>query len=435
MDLLEQFSRHILKSYGSDTGAVTVKFEAIGHPVEAGDLTEHAFSRLANVYPVTDSLVFVEAPQPLDSLYEMLLESAEQGPGASADSFAKMKAAALSNLHNTEMAPPSPVPITYHLASAIPQDWYTNDNRWLVYAPKPDEAATPVCGFEIRTAPRAAPLLAPKLVGPLPMEAAAAPAMAGGIEAAELVSRIAAVRQLSSDAALGTTPDPTLSLKYAVVRIERQWLDQSLFTLFRDWHIRGMSAGQVSAPPVGLGLIPVAAIAVRDLSVTADWSAADAAQLASAASVGPFALAGGTWSPSEGAVRNPRTQIVGWVCSPVPSLPPQSDPALARKAVSFVRLEHDGLYVAKFTVGWQERDETGSYVDKSYASGEVTMGYAHQVDMAADAINLHIEAWAATGLVWDPWGQIMSLSPSTPTNKRYRVSGTTLDCHCDILPV
>jgi len=47
--------------------------------------------------------------------------------------------------------------------------------------------------------------------------------------------------------------------------------------------------------------------------------------------------------------------------------------------------------------------------------------------MPGDARDVKIEAWAATGLVWDPWGEIMSLSVGGPNQKTYKVTGTTLN--------
>jgi len=340
MGLLERFSRYVVQSYGGDGSAVSIKFEAIGHPVEAQDVSDYAFSRLANVFPRPDSDVFVEASQALDALYAMLLDSAEIGNGSESAAFSKMKSNARANLLKSEMAPPSAVPIKYHLSSAVPEDWFTNDNRWLTYPPAGRKSAPGALiaqdgparnDLQIRTAPAtrhdARLSRAPLVVGifSAPGKSAAPGATESGTD---VVARISGTRALALDATPSTTPAPSLSLQYALVRIERKWLDQALFTFFRNWHVPGMTAGQVSSPPVGLALLPVAAIAVRELTLTAAWSAADAAQLASAVSVGPFALAGGTWSPNEGTLRNPRTQIIGWLCTPVPTLPPQSDPSL-----------------------------------------------------------------------------------------------------------
>jgi len=93
----------------------------------------------------------------------------------------------------------------------------------------------------------------------------------------------------------------------------------------------------------------------------------------------------------------------------------------------FVRLKHDGAYVARFTVSWEEADHNGEYGPHSWSSGEVTADYTHQVDLPGDARRVKIHADAATGLVWDPWGDAINVTEDGPTNKTYRIFGTTLD--------
>ena len=47
--------------------------------------------------------------------------------------------------------------------------------------------------------------------------------------------------------------------------------------------------------------------------------------------------------------------------------------------------------------------------------------------MPANARNVRIQAWAATGLAWEQWGEILDVNLNAPDNKVYRVFGTTLD--------
>ncbi len=98
----------------------------------------------------------------------------------------------------------------------------------------------------------------------------------------------------------------------------------------------------------------------------------------------------------------------------------------------FVRVAHAGAYVAKFQVTWVEPDANGQYtVNKQWESGEKTAGYSQQIDLPGDAKGVRIKAQAATGLVWDPWGEIMNIALDGPDNKTYRATGTTLDRHWD----
>lgn len=94
----------------------------------------------------------------------------------------------------------------------------------------------------------------------------------------------------------------------------------------------------------------------------------------------------------------------------------------------FVKVWHDGGYVAKFRVSWQEPSGVGDkMVNKTFESGEQTAGYTKSVAIPGDAKSVKIYAEAATGLVWSPWGEIMNVERNGPDNKTYRAYGTTLD--------
>ena len=93
----------------------------------------------------------------------------------------------------------------------------------------------------------------------------------------------------------------------------------------------------------------------------------------------------------------------------------------------FIRLRHDGAYTARWPITWEEADQNGNYAAQSWSSGEQTAGYTHQVDLPGDARNVKIFAEGATGLAWDPWGDAINLTEEGPTNKTYRIYGTTLD--------
>jgi thiol-activated cytolysin len=93
----------------------------------------------------------------------------------------------------------------------------------------------------------------------------------------------------------------------------------------------------------------------------------------------------------------------------------------------YVSVKHDGGYVAKWQITWQEPDARGNPVGKSWESGNKTAGYTYQLDLPGDATNVNVRAWAATGLVWDPWGQISFPTLNGPNNKCHRITGTTLN--------
>lgn len=93
----------------------------------------------------------------------------------------------------------------------------------------------------------------------------------------------------------------------------------------------------------------------------------------------------------------------------------------------FIKLQHRGAYVGRFTVSWKEPDENGKYtVPRSWTSGNQTSGYSQTVNLPGDAQGVNLVGEAATGLVWAPWGEAINLTVNGPPNKCYRIKGTTL---------
>lgn len=93
----------------------------------------------------------------------------------------------------------------------------------------------------------------------------------------------------------------------------------------------------------------------------------------------------------------------------------------------FVRFENKGAYIAKAEVTWRETDASGNpVVDRKWESGNKTAGWNQTVDVPGDAQGLRLKAWCKTGLLWDPWGEIMNVALEGPSNKTYRFKGTTL---------
>jgi thiol-activated cytolysin len=92
----------------------------------------------------------------------------------------------------------------------------------------------------------------------------------------------------------------------------------------------------------------------------------------------------------------------------------------------FVKFKHDGAYVAKAEVTWVDSDQLGNPLPRKWESGKKTAGWTQTVDIPGDAHGLRLKAWADTGLVWDPWGEILNIALEGPDNKCYRFKGTTL---------
>lgn len=96
----------------------------------------------------------------------------------------------------------------------------------------------------------------------------------------------------------------------------------------------------------------------------------------------------------------------------------------------YIKVRHDGAYVAHFKITWEEPNETGKYVAKSWPSqgdsGGKTAGFSKQVNLPGDARNVKIHTRIATGLVWQPWAE-QKVTLNGPTNRCYRFGGTTLN--------
>lgn len=92
-----------------------------------------------------------------------------------------------------------------------------------------------------------------------------------------------------------------------------------------------------------------------------------------------------------------------------------------------IKLEHAGAYVARVTVQWSEPDANGILQPQKEEFGEQTTGWTKTINLPGDAENININAEAATGLVWAPWGEIMNKTLPGPSNCTYKMYGTTLD--------
>jgi hypothetical protein len=139
-------------------------------------------------------------------------------------------------------------------------------------------------------------------------------------------------------------PQFSMSFAYCIVQLDRHWYSGDL--LANDqWYVPGQRAGDYASgpspttttpadstgtvhPPANTGFlswIPVAFVAIKDVSVKLTGGALDPAVTHSVTSFGPFSFDPGS---SVSGLSNPGIAIVAWICSAQPVLPPQSDPSL-----------------------------------------------------------------------------------------------------------
>ncbi len=105
-----------------------------------------------------------------------------------------------------------------------------------------------------------------------------------------------------------------------------------------------------------------------------------------------------------------------------PAAPAVQDQERLQNAITII---HKGSYIAKFEVRYSQNGQ-----EKVIEIGNKNMSYREVFIIPFGASNIQIKAWAMTGLVWAPWGQIydMVLQPGD-LNKCYTCTGTTLDRH------
>ena len=82
-----------------------------------------------------------------------------------------------------------------------------------------------------------------------------------------------------------------------------------------------------------------------------------------------------------------------------------------------------GGYVAWVRLEYNDGGQTKRVIDKNDCGG----GWRQVFDIPATATNVHLTAWAATGLLWDPWKTIIDKSWPSPPNECIKVYNTTLD--------
>lgn len=88
----------------------------------------------------------------------------------------------------------------------------------------------------------------------------------------------------------------------------------------------------------------------------------------------------------------------------------------------FIKLNHAGAYVAKYEITWNDNGQ-----DRKIETGNKTAGWTETFYFPGDATNISVRGWAATGLVWDPWGEIYNKKmQAADMNKCLRNTGTTL---------
>jgi hypothetical protein len=126
----------------------------------------------------------------------------------------------------------------------------------------------------------------------------------------------------------GSSDGFSIAFKYCRVNIDRSWFKLALLKM-KSWYMFGTQAGEYSTGsssdnPGMFPLLPTSFIAIRDLKITANWSAEDRQNLGQATALGFFDIRDSTLNANTLEVKG--LQILGWVSALTPQLPPMAPP-------------------------------------------------------------------------------------------------------------
>jgi len=127
----------------------------------------------------------------------------------------------------------------------------------------------------------------------------------------------------------------SVDFSYSLVRIEREWMYQPLIDKASIWYsltnLAGdYSTGKNSSDNQGLlRCVPKAMIVVKDLNISAQWSAEDIQMAASSFGFGCFNISNSPPITSASQqLSAPGIQVIAWICEVIPQLPVNSDPGM-----------------------------------------------------------------------------------------------------------
>lgn len=116
----------------------------------------------------------------------------------------------------------------------------------------------------------------------------------------------------------------TVSFDYCLVSIRRPWFLDT-FIKNNTWFVPGTIKGQLSASDTdgSLSVLPIGFVAIKNLSIAANWTTQDIATSKNATDFGPFEV---TYDSVSNKLCHDGIQIIGWVLQKMPDLPPNNPP-------------------------------------------------------------------------------------------------------------
>ena len=170
----------------------------------------------------------------------------------------------------------------------------------------------------------------------------------------------------------------SVDFSYSLVRIEREWMYQPLIDKASIWYsltnLAGdYSTGKNSSDNQGLWrCIPKAMIVVKDLSISAQWSAADIQMAASSFGFGCFNISNSPPITSASQqLSAPGIQVIAWICEVIPQLPVNSDPGMVGAATTTASTSTTGNTTTDTSTGTQtDSDNTNTSTTTSATPAE-----------------------------------------------------------------
>jgi hypothetical protein len=332
---------------GTGPGATTVLFESPGRAVAPADFTKgnavanrQAASLFVDRVPAPGT-TFVEASYSFSSIYGELAGSAQPASTLTADEqavVAKRVANARKLVENSKIGMVGGPAVSYLPTDQAPVTWWDAAGpQWstLRTADSPPPPANPPI-----TPPQLSWYMAakrgegPPIIPPPPEMFAA------------IVDPPTTVPTEDSEAAAqpapSTSTDISVQLDYCYVTLRRAWLDPLWFR-GPGWAIPGygpnsIAAGNPAADGQLLAATPVGFVAMKNVAISANWSAADMNLVPDAVSYGPFRVEGAGFTGSDtsanalaatgsdastrATLQIPGTQIIAWACEIPQAMPP-----------------------------------------------------------------------------------------------------------------
>ena len=152
------------------------------------------------------------------------------------------------------------------------------------------------------------------------------PRLRKGLKLLNLLQRAAVLDYIreNSPTQSSSTTKLKINFEYCTVNIRRPWFIDA-FIRNKSWFIHGAAKGSRSAPgpEMNLSALPIELIAIRNLSIEANWSQVDVDASRNATNFVPFEI---RTKIENNRMSHDGIQIIGYMLQRMPALPPNDPP-------------------------------------------------------------------------------------------------------------